>query len=93
MTEMSHSLSRHRMVEEIAENTIACQAETGRARLAWNVIGTLADVPRHEFVLAGLAGHVYSVEIIAELEAPASERLARLGFVNVETRCADGNLG
>jgi len=68
------------MVEEIAENTIACQAETGRARLAWNVIGTLA-------------GHVYSVEIIAELEAPASERLARLGFVNVETRCADGNLG
>ena len=149
MPEMPHSLSRHRMVEEIAASAIACQAETGRAHLAANVIGTLADVPRHEFVpielhgyayanrplpigfgktisqpfivalmtdllapgpddqlleigtglgyqaavLAGLAGHVYSVEIIAELEAQASERLARLGFVNVETRCADGNLG
>ena len=44
-------------------------------------------------VLARIAGHVYSVEIIEELEAAASARLARFGFVNAETRCADGSWG
>jgi protein-L-isoaspartate(D-aspartate) O-methyltransferase len=44
-------------------------------------------------VLARLVGQVYSVEIIPSLAEEAAERLARLGYGNVETRCADGYLG
>jgi len=44
-------------------------------------------------VLSQLVAHVYSVEVIAELAAGASERLASLGCTNVTTRHGDGNLG
>ncbi len=44
-------------------------------------------------ILAELAKKVYSVEIIAALEAEASERLKRLGYANVETRVGDGYYG
>ena len=44
-------------------------------------------------ILAELAKKVYSVEIIAALEAEASERLKRLGYTNVETRVGDGYYG
>jgi protein-L-isoaspartate(D-aspartate) O-methyltransferase len=36
---------------------------------------------------------VYSVEIIPALATKAAERLAGLGYDNLETRCADGYLG
>ncbi|MDA8132482.1 MAG: protein-L-isoaspartate(D-aspartate) O-methyltransferase [Elusimicrobia bacterium] len=41
-------------------------------------------------VLASLGAEVYSVEIICALEKQASERLARMGYTWVRTRCADG---
>lgn len=41
-------------------------------------------------VLARLARRVYSVELIPELAEEAAARLERLGFDNVEVRCADG---
>ncbi len=44
-------------------------------------------------VLAELAARVYSVEVVPELARPAAERLARLGYSNVETRIGDGAQG
>ncbi|CAN5899134.1 protein-L-isoaspartate(D-aspartate) O-methyltransferase [soil metagenome] len=44
-------------------------------------------------VLAKIAQHVYTIERHAELADLARERLARLGYANVELRCGDGTLG
>ena len=44
-------------------------------------------------VLAELAEQVYSIEIVAPLGHAAAERLARLGYDNVETRVGDGYHG
>lgn len=44
-------------------------------------------------VLAELASQVYSIEIVEPLAIQARERLARLGYGNVEVRCGDGSLG
>jgi len=44
-------------------------------------------------VLSRLARKVYSIEIVAELGAQASERLSRLGYDNVEVRIGDGHAG
>jgi protein-L-isoaspartate(D-aspartate) O-methyltransferase len=44
-------------------------------------------------VLARIAARVYSIEILEPLAAEAKERLARLGYSNVEVRAGDGYLG
>lgn len=44
-------------------------------------------------VLSMIASRVYTVERVPELAATASERLAKLGFHQVEVKCADGTLG
>ncbi len=44
-------------------------------------------------VLSHLVARIYSVERIKELADCAKERLHRLGYDNVEVRCADGTLG
>jgi protein-L-isoaspartate(D-aspartate) O-methyltransferase len=44
-------------------------------------------------ILSRVVSRVYSVEIIAELAQQASERLARLGYANVEARHGDGYEG
>jgi len=44
-------------------------------------------------VLAGLAGMVYTVEIVEPLAREATGRLKRLGYLNVETRIGDGYQG
>jgi protein-L-isoaspartate(D-aspartate) O-methyltransferase len=44
-------------------------------------------------VLAELAGEVYAIELEPRLAAPARERLARLGYTNVELRDGDGRGG
>ena len=44
-------------------------------------------------VLAKLAMHVYSVELIEELALDARRRLARQGYSNVEVRTGDGRAG
>jgi protein-L-isoaspartate(D-aspartate) O-methyltransferase len=44
-------------------------------------------------VLSHLVRHVFSIEVIPELAAQARERLQRLGYANVEVRCADGYHG
>jgi len=44
-------------------------------------------------VLACIASKVYSIEIVEPLAVEARERLARLGYKNVEVRAGDGYLG
>lgn len=44
-------------------------------------------------ILAELAEKVYSIELIEELATQAQNRLARLGYDNVETKIADGSHG
>lgn len=44
-------------------------------------------------VLSGLVRRVYSMEIIDALGREARERLARLGYANVEVRVGDGQAG
>jgi protein-L-isoaspartate(D-aspartate) O-methyltransferase len=44
-------------------------------------------------ILSRVVAQVYSVEIIVELARQASEKLAGLGYTNVETRHADGYAG
>lgn len=44
-------------------------------------------------VLAAITPRVFSVEIVCELERSAREKLGRLGFGSVKTRCADGYNG
>jgi protein-L-isoaspartate(D-aspartate) O-methyltransferase len=44
-------------------------------------------------VLARLAGHVYSIEIIPELAHQSAERLRKLGFSNITVREGDGYRG
>lgn len=44
-------------------------------------------------VLAGIAGSVFTIEIVEPLAAEAKERLARLGYGNVRVRAGDGYQG
>src|SRR5262245_25696104 len=44
-------------------------------------------------VLAEIAARVYSIEIVEPLAREAAERLARLGYHNVEVRAGDGYVG
>ncbi len=44
-------------------------------------------------VLARVAGHVYSIEILADLARASEERLSRLGYRNVTVREGDGYRG
>ena len=44
-------------------------------------------------VLSAVGCDVYSVEIITQLQAPAQERLTRLGFDRVRARHGDGHFG
>jgi protein-L-isoaspartate(D-aspartate) O-methyltransferase len=44
-------------------------------------------------ILAELAAHVYSVEVVPELAAQAGARLRDLGYGNIELRTGDGALG
>jgi protein-L-isoaspartate(D-aspartate) O-methyltransferase len=44
-------------------------------------------------VLSKIVANVYSVEVVEDLAASASERLARLGYANVAVRCGDGARG
>lgn len=44
-------------------------------------------------VLATIAAHVFSIEIVEPLAREARERLAKLGYANVEVRAGDGYEG
>jgi protein-L-isoaspartate(D-aspartate) O-methyltransferase len=44
-------------------------------------------------ILSRLAKQVYTVETVAKLAESASQRFKKLGYHNIETRCADGYNG
>jgi len=44
-------------------------------------------------ILAQIADHVYTIEILKELADSASERLEKLGYDNVTVKCGDGYKG
>ncbi|MFH1878926.1 MAG: protein-L-isoaspartate(D-aspartate) O-methyltransferase [Candidatus Omnitrophota bacterium] len=44
-------------------------------------------------VLAELAGHVYTIEILQPLADPAEERLKAMGYGNITVKCGDGYNG
>ncbi|NQT47334.1 MAG: protein-L-isoaspartate(D-aspartate) O-methyltransferase [Candidatus Omnitrophica bacterium] len=44
-------------------------------------------------ILARIADHVYTIEILKELADSASERLKKLGYDNVTVKCGDGYKG
>ncbi|MBU1069886.1 protein-L-isoaspartate(D-aspartate) O-methyltransferase [Myxococcota bacterium] len=44
-------------------------------------------------ILGELAGEVYSVELVCELQQRAAGLLAELKYTNIHTRCADGYAG
>jgi protein-L-isoaspartate(D-aspartate) O-methyltransferase len=44
-------------------------------------------------ILGELAAEVYTIEIIPELCEQARERLARLGYMQIQVKCADGYYG
>ena len=44
-------------------------------------------------VLSGIVKNVFTIEIVEALAAEAKERLARLGYSNVQVRAGDGYLG
>jgi protein-L-isoaspartate(D-aspartate) O-methyltransferase len=44
-------------------------------------------------VLAEVAAQVYSVEVVPQLAGPTAERLAGMGYDNIEVRTGDGALG
>ena len=44
-------------------------------------------------ILSGLSERVVTIEVIPELAASAQQRLAHLGYANVEVHCADGRDG
>ena len=44
-------------------------------------------------VLAEIAAHVYSIEIVAPLADEARQRLVKLGYANVDVRAGDGYAG
>ena len=44
-------------------------------------------------VLSGLVRRVYTIELVEPLAKPAAERLARMGYANVEVRTGDGYQG
>ena len=72
---------------------VALMTELLRVRKADRVLEIGTGSGYQAAVLAELAGKVYTIEIVRPLAAEARERLARLGYANVEVRAGDGYLG
>jgi len=64
---------------ELDENSVVLEIGTGTGYQA--------------AILSQLASKVYSIERIPELAQSARQRLAELGYDNVDIRCGDGYLG
>lgn len=72
---------------------VALMIESAGVRAGDRVLEIGAGSGYAAAVLAQVAGEVVAVERLAELAALASERMARLGYGNVEIRHADGSVG
>jgi len=72
---------------------VALMTELLRVRKGDRVLEVGTGSGYQAAVLSELAGNVYTIEIVRPLAAEARERLARLGYANVEVRAGDGYLG
>ncbi len=69
---------------------VALMTELARVDAGSHVLEVGTGCGYQAAVLAELAGRVFSIELVDELAEEASERLARLGYGNVEVRAGDG---
>ena len=72
---------------------VALMCERARLEPASRVLEVGTGCGYQAAVLAGLAGEVVTIEIVAALARDAGERLADLGYANVHVRYADGHHG
>ena len=72
---------------------VALMSELLRVRPGDRVLEVGTGSGYQAAVLARLAARVYSIEIVTALADEARERLARLGYANVEVRAGDGYEG
>jgi protein-L-isoaspartate(D-aspartate) O-methyltransferase len=72
---------------------VAYMSELLRVNVRSRVLDVGAGSGYQSAVLAELAGEVFAVERIADLAARARERMAALGYRNVEVRHGDGTAG
>jgi protein-L-isoaspartate(D-aspartate) O-methyltransferase len=72
---------------------VALMADAAKIETADNVLEIGTGSGYAAAVLAKLAAHVYTIERHSDLANTARERLSRLGYHNVDVRCADGTLG
>ncbi len=72
---------------------VAFMSEAGMVKPTDNVLEIGTGCGYQSAVLAKLAKHVYSIEIIEELGKNAKTRLKKLGFMNVTTKIGDGYEG
>ncbi len=72
---------------------VAYMTEVIRPETDYRVLEIGAGSGYHAAVISKIVDEVYTIEIIPELGQSARERLARLGFDNVEVKIADGYHG
>jgi protein-L-isoaspartate(D-aspartate) O-methyltransferase len=72
---------------------VAYMSELLRVNVRSRVLDVGAGSGYQSAVLAELAGEVFAVERIADLAARARERIATIGYRNVEVRHGDGTAG
>lgn len=68
---------------------VALMSQLGRARPGLRALDVGTGSGYQAAVLAEICDHVYSLEIVPQLAEAARERLARLGYENIDVRCAD----
>jgi len=72
---------------------VALMLEAARLRATDRILEVGAGSGYASAVASRLAGHVDAIERRPRLAEIARERLARLGFANVDIHCGDGSLG
>lgn len=76
-----------------APSVVAVMTAAARLPLHANVLDVGTGSGYQAAVLGRLADHVASIEILPDIAAAARDRLAKLGFGNVEVRAGDGYAG
>lgn len=72
---------------------VARMTELAGARPGIKVLDVGTGSGYQAAVLAELVDRVYSIEVLEPMADAARERLADLGYANIEVHCGDGNLG
>src|ERR671938_60858 len=93
MGEAHFAILRRHMADVIGIHTDLLSEELGRAALDEKVLEIGTGLGYQTALLARLARHVWSVEIVEEFATEAEARLKRFGIDNVDIRVGDGSRG